>query len=125
LPHPHKVFTTSPKALIPPAQRTAREVGGWLMLSVRYVIDDLDPEMPVQVAERRGDVVYRLARGLFVPEGVAALNSATAGVLAGGQWFQLWRGDIISMGSPEMDTDGGCGGGVHRGQVVSQRTRRP
>ncbi|MET9222432.1 hypothetical protein ABZX65_27210 [Streptomyces sp. NPDC003300] len=93
------------------------------MLSIRYVIDDLDPEMPVEVAERRGDVVYRLARGLFVPEGVAALNSATAAMLAGGQWFQLWRGDIISMNSPE--SEGGRRGGVHRGQVVSQRSRRP
>lgn len=92
------------------------------MLSVRYVLDDLDPEMPVEVSERRGDVTYRLCRGLFMPEGVAALNSATAAVLAGGQWFQLWRGDIISMSSQE--TKGGCGGGIYRGSVVSQRTHR-
>lgn len=92
------------------------------MLSVRYILDDLDPDMPVEVAERRGEVLYRLCRGLFVPEGVAALNSATAAVLAGGQWFQLWRGGIVSMASPE--SEGVRSGRVHRGQVVSQRTRR-
>lgn len=93
------------------------------MLSVRYILDDLEPDMPVEVTERRGEVLYRLCRGLFVPEGVAALNSATAAVLAGGQWFQLWRGDIVSMASPE--NEGGRGGRVHRGPVVSQRSRRP
>ncbi len=95
------------------------------MLTVRYELDDLDPDMPVEVTERRGDVVYHLARGLFVPEGVAALNCATAAVLAGGQWFQLWQGDIISMNSPDTQTDGGRRGGLHRGQVVSQRSHRP
>jgi hypothetical protein len=92
------------------------------MLSIRYALDDLDPEMPVEVSERRGNIEYRLSRGLFVPEGVAALNSATAAVLAGGQWFQLWRGAIISMNSSE--TEGACNG-LLRGQVVSQRPRRP
>jgi hypothetical protein len=93
------------------------------MLSVRYVLEDLHPDMPVEVTERRGRVLYKLSSGLFLPEGVAALNSATAQVLAGGQWFQLWRGDIVSMNSPE--TEGVCGGGLHRGQVVSQRAHRP
>lgn len=100
------------------------------MLSVRYELDDLDPDkpaldpdIPVEVSERRGEVVYRLYRGMFVPEGVAALNSATAAILAGGQWFQLWRGDIVSMRSPE--TKGAFGGGVHRGQVVPQGSNRP
>lgn len=93
------------------------------MLSVRYEIDDLDPAMPVEVSERRGEIVYKLCGGLFVPEGVAALNSATAAILAGGQWFQLWRGDIVSMSSP--DKESGLRGGVRRGQVVSQRSRRP
>lgn len=92
------------------------------MLSVHYLLDDLDPEMPVEVSERRGEVVFRLCRGLFMPEGVAALNAATTAVLAGGQWFQLWRGDIVSMSSPE--TRGGLRGGVHRGSVVSQRAHR-
>lgn len=92
------------------------------MLLVQYLLDDLDPEMPVEVSERRGEVVYRLCRGLFMPEGVAALNAATTAVLAGGQWFQLWRGDIVSMNSQE--TRGVRSGGVHRGSVVSQRAHR-
>ena len=89
------------------------------MLSVRYVYgDDLSNYEPVRVKETRGSVTFELSRGLFLPEGVAGLNSATAQVLAGGQWFQLWRGEIVSMASPEPK--GFDYARVHRGSMVDQ-----
>ncbi|MFF4403692.1 hypothetical protein [Streptomyces sp. NPDC001404] len=72
------------------------------MLSFQYVYhDDRTETAPVLIKESRGHVVYELHRGLFLPEGIAALNAASHQFLAGGQWFQLWRGEVISMASPE------------------------
>lgn len=88
------------------------------MLQVTFGLEDSLPEdAPVRVTEGRGWVHFELCGGLFVPEGVAALNSATQQILAGGQWFQLWRGDIVSMQSPETE---GRHGWLHRGPLVQQ-----
>ncbi|NXY96394.1 hypothetical protein HYE82_18760 [Streptomyces sp. BR123] len=88
------------------------------MLRVIFEIArDLTVDRPIRVTEGRGWVRYELCEILFPPEAVAALNSATAEVLAGGQWFQLWRGDIISMHSPETE---GRDGGVHRGPLAHE-----
>lgn len=88
------------------------------MLSVRYeLVDDLTAEEPVEVRERRGSLDFRLCNGLFVPEGVAALNAAARQILAGEQWFQLWKGEVVGMNSPEI---GGCHARVHRGPLVDQ-----
>lgn len=89
------------------------------MLSVRYALTDLPPDAPVQIREARGTVHYDLSRGLFLPEGVAALNSATTLLLEGGQWFQLWKGEIVSMYSPSARRDDGDGR-IHRGPLVDQ-----
>lgn len=91
------------------------------MLSVDFQLDDrgeLDVNRPVEARERRGHITYRLARGLFLPEGVAGLNSAVQQVLAGRQWFQLWKGEIVSMDSPA--TLGGYCARIHRGPLVDQ-----
>jgi len=72
------------------------------VLSISYELADLPEDAPVVVKEGRGRVKYELSRGLFVPEHAAALEAATAMVIAGGQWFQLWRGDVVSLRSPEM-----------------------
>lgn len=89
------------------------------MLTVSYIYkDDRTEEVPVQVRESRGNVTFELYRGLFLPRGVAALNSATSMVLAGGQWFQLWRGEVVSMDSPEFR--GFKGARIRRGSVVDQ-----
>lgn len=89
------------------------------MLAVRYALADLSPDAPVQVIERRGSLNFELCRGLFLPEGVAALNSAASQILAGGQWFQLWQGEIVSMSSPEI---GDRDGWLHRGPLAHQTT---
>lgn len=85
------------------------------MLSVRFQLADLDTCAPVEVEERRGDVRYLLSKGLFVPEGVAALNSATALLLAGGHWYQTWRGETIQIEGDYAR--------VHRGPLVDQAPR--
>lgn len=88
------------------------------MLSVQFLLDDLHPDFPVEVRERRGSVTYRLSSSLFLPAGVAALNCAASGVLAGGQWFQLWKGEIVSMNSPAAL--GGYCARIHRGPMVDK-----
>lgn len=88
------------------------------MLHVTYELsNDLRAEAPIRVSEGRGWVHYELHNGVFVPEGVAALNSCAEQILAGGQWFQLWRGDVISMQSPET---GERDGWLHRGPLAHQ-----
>lgn len=92
------------------------------MLDVQYVYsEDRTLDEPVAVRETRGKIKFELYRGLFLPEGVAALNSATAQVLAGGQWFQLWRGEVVSIHSPEFR--GYTHGRIHRGPLVDQAPR--
>jgi hypothetical protein len=81
-----------------------------LDIQFRYA-DDLEEDAPVRVFERRGSLTYDLCRGLYLPEGVAALNVAVKQVLSGEQWFQLWQGEIISMASPPEN--GGHHGGLH------------
>lgn len=90
------------------------------MLSINFELADLSEDAPVRVKEGRGWVNYELSRGLFVPEGVAALNSAVTQLIAGGQWFQLWRGDVVSLYSPEMK--GLPHARVRRGPLANQAT---
>ncbi|MCY0916964.1 hypothetical protein OS965_02085 [Streptomyces sp. H27-G5] len=90
------------------------------MLQFTYATgQDLSREEPIRVIEGRGKIHYELHDGLFLPEAVAALNIVGGAVLAGGQWFQLWRGDVISMYSPEA---GGPHGRLHRGPVAHEAT---
>lgn len=93
------------------------------MLSIRFELEDLPEDAPVRVKEGRGWIRYELSRGLYRPEGVAALNSAVAQVIAGGQWFQLWRGDVVSLRSPEMRVVPRAR--VRRGSLVQEGPGRP
>lgn len=91
------------------------------MLSITYELANLSEYAPVRITEGRGWVNYELSKGLFLPEGVAALNSANTQLLAGGQWFQLWRGDVVSMRSPE--SRGASRARIHRGPLVQEGPR--
>lgn len=89
------------------------------MLAFHYELTDFDPDLPpVYITENRGVVTFHVSRGLPLEEALALVEAAAAELLAGGQWFQLWRGEIISMESPEID--GGSHGGIHRGPLVDQ-----
>lgn len=71
-------------------------------LAVTYQADDqIDIRNCVEVRESRGLVVVHVARFATAEDFVRALNPATERFLAGGQWFQLWQGEIITMDSPE------------------------
>jgi CO/xanthine dehydrogenase FAD-binding subunit len=48
-------------------------------------------------------VVVHVASLATASQFVDAMNPATERFLAGGQWFQLWQGEIITMDSPEAD----------------------
>lgn len=71
---------------------------------VRVVIetaDDLSAGDVVEIREHKGLVNIRVDRDADVDRFVAALNPAIEKFLAGGQWFQHWRGEIVDMGSPD------------------------
>lgn len=91
------------------------------MLSVVYELEDLPEDAPVRVKEGRGWIKYELSHGLFVPEHAAALQAATGGLIAGGQWFQLWRGDVVSLLSSEKELPHAR---VYRGPLVEEGARR-
>ena len=94
---------------------------GNILLRTEYVLnDDLDVEQPVVVKESRGTVRVELSPTEFSPAACAALNAVTEQLLAGGQWFQVWRGEIVSMESPEDPRQGGTVARIHRGPVVHE-----
>lgn len=73
-------------------------------LTVTYQADDqIDPRKCVEVRESCGLVVVHVASTATVDQFVNAMNPATERFLAGGQWFQLWKGEIVTMDSPEAD----------------------
>jgi hypothetical protein len=71
-------------------------------LTVEYEPDDkIDRIRCVEVRESCGLVKVHVSSGATTEEFVRALNPATERFLAGGQWFQLWYGEIITMDSPD------------------------
>ena len=90
------------------------------MLRVEYEVDALEPGQFVKIEERRGTVVIRCERTADAAQLVGALNTAIEEFLAGGQWFQLWKGEIVTMDSPEDPREGGTVARIHRGPVVHE-----
>jgi hypothetical protein len=71
-------------------------------LTVTYEVDDqIDLRKCVEIRERRGLVAVHVASAATADDFVRAMNPATERFLAGGQWFQLWQGEIITMDPPE------------------------
>jgi len=70
-------------------------------LAVKYEASDLVDRMRVvEILETRGLVTFHIARSASAPVFALALTRALECFLAGGQWFQLWEGEIITMDSP-------------------------
>lgn len=91
------------------------------MLHVNYELDStLNAEGPVVLKESRGRVEVGLSPEIFSAEACAALNAVHGELIAGGQWFQLWRGEIVSMESPEDPRQGGTVARLHRGPMVHE-----
>jgi hypothetical protein len=70
-------------------------------LAVKYEADDVVDRMKVvEIRESQGLVTFHIARSASAPMFALALTRALECFLAGGQWFQLWEGEIITMDSP-------------------------
>jgi hypothetical protein len=67
------------------------------VITVLYELaDDLNEGEVLDIVEDRGRIVFRIAPWLTLAELMPVLNTGSAGVVAGGHWFQEWKGDIIS-----------------------------
>lgn len=80
--------------------RSADSPGSPLRVEFEPGIRPLD--QPVEIRESRGRVVIRVDQRTTPEQFVHALNPAIEEFLAGGRWFQLWQGEIVTMDSPEF-----------------------
>jgi hypothetical protein len=72
-------------------------------LRVTFELSPLKLEAPVEIREHKGYVALLVhpltSTGMFI----GTLNRSIEEFLAGGQWFQLWHGEIVTMDSPEAN----------------------
>jgi hypothetical protein len=72
-------------------------------LRVTFELASPTLEAPVDIREHKGHVALHVhpltSTGMFI----GVLNRSIEEFLAGGQWFQLWHGEIVTMDSPEAD----------------------
>jgi hypothetical protein len=69
-------------------------------LTVQFTIDSEIRLPGVQIRESRGVVRLHVCAEVLSQDLVQALNPAIENFLRGGQWFQLWQGEIVTMDSP-------------------------
>jgi len=70
------------------------------VITVEYLLvdpSDLPDDADFDVIEDRGQIVIKIGRHLTADQIVSGLNEVSAAILAGGHWFQEWKGDIISV----------------------------
>lgn len=72
-------------------------------LRIEYLLEKED-DYPVCVKENKGLVSVHIDPALSTVEFAAAMNPATNELLDGGQWFQMYAGEIIDN-SPEELTE--------------------
>lgn len=74
------------------------------MITVRYEL--VDPKeidgADVDVKEDRGLIHIKINQNLTPSQIVSALNKTSEAILAGGHWFQEWKGDIITVDPSEV-----------------------
>ncbi|MFI8119075.1 hypothetical protein ACIF8Q_07165 [Streptomyces albidoflavus] len=87
------------------------------MLRVVYEAADLEPGMIVEIRETRGRVLIRLDRDTRLDDIVPVLNATLDEFLEGRGWFQVWKGEIVSMDSPEDLHGGGRVARIRRGPL--------
>lgn len=69
-------------------------------LRVTYELSRLKPSPVVNIREHKGHVALHVSPTATAEEFVRLLNPSIEEFLAGGQWFQLWNGEIVTMDSP-------------------------
>jgi len=67
------------------------------VISVRFELDDLEDDNALDITEDRGQLVFKVRRDLEPEQIMEVLTEGAAKVLAGGHWFQEWKGDIITV----------------------------
>ncbi|GGW50038.1 hypothetical protein [Streptomyces griseoloalbus] len=73
-------------------------------LTVQYVTDpDVDLLTCVQVRECGGVVRVHVCPDASLKQFARVINLSTERLLAGGQWFQYFEGEIVTMDSAERD----------------------
>lgn len=58
---------------------------------------------------QRAGVTFMLQEGLFLPEGVAVLNTLASAVVRRGGWFHWYDGEIVELGAPHTEAPLGNG----------------
>lgn len=71
-------------------------------LRVVYRIDSRAPSLDVGMGEKKGLVTVYIPPALDTKRFAAAMNPAVEEFLAGGQWFQMYAGEIIDMTPEEL-----------------------
>jgi hypothetical protein len=69
-------------------------------LRVTFELSRLQPSPIVHIREYKGEVVLPVRPTATAEQLVDAINPPIEEFLAGAQWFQLWRGEIVTMDSP-------------------------
>lgn len=69
-------------------------------MCVTFEVSRLRPAPLVEIREHKGHVALHVSPTAKVEEIVQALNPSIEEFLAGGQWFQVWHGEIVTMESP-------------------------
>lgn len=71
------------------------------MITVEFTLADLPDGVDLDIEEDRGRVVYRVGRHLTPEQIMGVLNRGAEAVIAGGHWFQEWKGDIVAVDEAE------------------------
>jgi hypothetical protein len=69
-------------------------------LRVTFEVSRMRPAPIVHIREYKGEVIMPVSPTATVEQFVQTLNPSLEEFLAGGQWFQVWRGEIVTMDSP-------------------------
>jgi len=72
-------------------------------LRVTFELSSPQLEAPVEIREHKGLVSLHVHPRTSTAMFLGTLNRSIEEFLAGGQWFQLWRGEIVTMDSPEAN----------------------
>lgn len=70
-------------------------------LRCTYEVSPFEPAPLVDIREHKGHVALYVPGGAKIEDIVKVLNPSIEEFLAGGQWFQLWHGEIVTMDSPD------------------------
>ncbi|MGW5582812.1 hypothetical protein [Streptomyces sp. NPDC003857] len=68
-------------------------------LRCTYELSRLRPAPLIDIREYKGEVVLHVSPTAPIEKFIPVLNPAIEEFLAGGQWFQLWHGEIVTMDS--------------------------